>query len=185
MEPESAEPAVAKRRPRRIGVLAAVFVVAVGLDQLTKWIVETRMELGEKIPVIDPLLSWHYILNPGAAFSIGTDYTWIFTLFQAAVVVFIAVIAARVRYLPWALALGGVAGGAAGNLIDRLFREPSFGMGHVVDFIALPNFAVFNIADSFVVCSMIGACLLIFRGFALDGTRPDADSGTDAPAEED
>ncbi|RZU61112.1 signal peptidase II [Zhihengliuella halotolerans] len=155
--------------------MGVVFAVALGLDQLTKWLVQSTMELGETIPVIDPILSWHYILNPGAAFSIGTNITWVFTLFQAAVVVYIAVIASRVRYTPWALALGGVAGGAAGNLVDRLFREPSFGMGHVVDFIAVPKFAVFNIADSFVVCSMIAACLLIFRGVNLDGRRPDAE----------
>ena len=69
------------------------------------------------------------------------------------------------------MALGGLLGGAAGNLTDRLFREPSFGMGHVVDFIALPNFAIFNIADSLVVCSMIGICLLIFRGVGVDGRK--------------
>ncbi|WP_189348744.1 signal peptidase II [Zhihengliuella salsuginis] len=162
--------------------MGLVFAVALGLDQFTKWLVQSNMDLGESIPVIDPVLSWHYILNPGAAFSIGTSVTWVFTLFQAAVVVYIAVIAARVRYTPWALALGGVAGGAAGNLVDRLFREPSFGMGHVVDFIAVPNFAVFNIADSFVVCSMIGVCLLIFRGVNLDGHRPEAEDAERAAA---
>lgn len=169
------EAAPRAREPRRLALMGLVFAAALGLDQLTKWIVQANMELGEKIPVIDPVLSWHYILNPGAAFSIGTNITWVFTLFQAAVVIYIAVIASRVRHIPWALALGGVAGGAAGNLVDRLFREPSFGMGHVVDFIAVPNFAVFNVADSFVVCSMIGACLLIFRGVNLDGGRPDAE----------
>ncbi|WP_309080128.1 signal peptidase II [Zhihengliuella sp.] len=163
-----------------MAVAAAVFTIAVVLDQTTKAVVESTMSLGQKIPVIDPVLSWHYILNPGAAFSIGTDVTWIFTILQAAVVVYVATLLRKVRHLPWALALGGVAGGAAGNLIDRLFREPSFGMGHVVDFIALPDFAVFNVADSFVVCSMIGVCLLIFRGVNLDGSR----EGVGPPADD-
>ncbi|GAA3696402.1 signal peptidase II [Zhihengliuella alba] len=166
---------------------AAVFALAVVLDQATKALVEHTMTLGQKIPVIDPILSWHYILNPGAAFSIGTEVTWVFALLQAAVVVYVAILLRKVRHLPWALALGGVAGGAAGNLIDRLFREPSFGMGHVVDFIALPNFAVFNVADSFVVCSMVAVCLLIFRGVNLDGSREGAGasgSGADQPERE-
>ena len=71
----------------------------------------------------------------------------------------------------WALALGLLLGGALGNLTDRLFREPSFGMGHVVDFIQLPNFAIFNIADSAVVSSVVIICLLTLRGIALDGSR--------------
>ncbi len=71
----------------------------------------------------------------------------------------------------WALALGLLLGGALGNLTDRLFREPSFGMGHVVDFIQLPNFAIFNIADSAVVSAVVIICILTLRGIALDGSR--------------
>ncbi|GAA3683572.1 signal peptidase II [Arthrobacter ginkgonis] len=164
---------------RRLAALAlAIAVVGYGLDQLTKWIVETRMYEGQSIDVLPPLLRWHFIRNPGAAFSIGTDVTWIFTLVMAAVVAYILVLLRKVTSLVWAVALGALLAGAAGNLTDRLFREPSFGMGHVVDFIALPNFAIFNIADSLIVCSMIGICLLMFRGIALDGTRSDAGART-------
>ncbi|MEE1620279.1 signal peptidase II [Zafaria sp. Z1313] len=173
-------------RSRRYAlILLAVALGALALDQFTKWLVQSTMELGESIPVIPPVLSWHYILNPGAAFSIGTDVTWVFTLVQATVVVYILAFPLRkVSSVVWAAALGGVLGGAAGNLMDRLFREPSFGMGHVVDFIAVPNFAIFNIADSFVVCSMIVVCVLIFRGIGLDGRKADAaeaGDGTGAP----
>ncbi|MDT4877335.1 Lipoprotein signal peptidase [compost metagenome] len=86
----------------------------------------------------------------------------------------------------WAVALGLLFGGATGNLTDRLFREPSFAMGHVVDFIQLPNFAIFNIADSAVVSSVVIICLLTLRGVSLDGSRlhprtDQADAGPAAP----
>ena len=77
---------------------------------------------------------------------------------------------------PWvgrllAAALGGLAGGVLGNLTDRLFRPPAFGRGHVVDMISVPHFAIFNVADSFIVCSVIGVALLVMTGRRLDGTR--------------
>ena len=158
---------------RRRAVLAAllVAVLAYALDQLTKLWVETTMELGDSVTVVPGLLRWHYILNPGAAFSIGEDHTWVFTVIQAVVAVAAVVGIVRARSLPWALALGGLAGGVLGNLTDRLFRPPSFGQGHVVDMISVPRFAVFNVADSFIVCSMILVCLLLVTGRRLDGTR--------------
>ncbi|HEY4615862.1 MAG TPA: signal peptidase II [Citricoccus sp.] len=151
----------------------AVVVLAVGYvaDQLTKRWVETTMAEGQVIDVLPPLLRWHFIRNPGAAFSIGEEHTWVFTLIQAGVAVFVAVLLVRVRSTAWALALGGLLGGVLGNLTDRLLRPPAFGVGHVVDFIALPNFAIFNIADSLIVCSMVGIVLLMFTGRRLDGTR--------------
>jgi len=179
MEHEPAEPQATPRpTPRRRGLVGAALAVAVvgyALDQFTKWLVQTNMALGETIDVFPPLLRWHYILNPGAAFSIGTEVTWIFTIVQASVVVYVLFLLRRLGSRVWAVALGGLVAGAAGNLTDRLFREPSFAMGHVVDFIALPNFAIFNIADSLVVCSMIVICLLIFKGVRLDGTRETAE----------
>lgn len=158
-------------RPTLIAVALVIAVLGVGLDQATKALVQSTMELGEKIDVLGSVLSWHYILNPGAAFSMGTSVTWIFTIVMAVVVVYVLTLLRKVRSRLWAVALGGLLAGATGNLIDRLFREPSFGMGHVVDFIGVRNFAIFNVADSFVVCSMIGICLLLFRGIGVDG-RP-------------
>lgn len=164
-------PTPGRARPALIAVSLAIAVLGVGLDQTTKAIVQSTMELGEKIEVVGSILSWHYILNPGAAFSMGTSVTWIFTLVMAGVVIYVLTLLRKVRSRLWAVALGGLLAGATGNLIDRLFREPSFGMGHVVDFIGVRNFAIFNVADSFVVCSMIGICLLLFRGIGVDG-RP-------------
>lgn len=159
-------------RLARSGWLALIpFVIGLTADQITKWIVVDTMTEGEKIAVIPPLLHWHFIRNPGAAFSIGQDYTWIFTILQAVAAVVVTVLLFKVRSKIWAVALGSLLAGVLGNLIDRLFREPSFGMGHVVDFIALPNFAIFNIADSLIVCSMIGIALLVLTGRQLDGSR--------------
>lgn len=173
----------ASRSPRRrtaVIVAAALALFAWSFDQATKWWVESTMTLGESIPVIPPLVSWRYHLNPGAAFSIGTDYTWIFTIIQAVVLIFAVWHCRRLggSWL-WVLGLGGLIGGVAGNLTDRLFRPPSlengsfvhFGQGHVVDFIAVPNFAIFNVADSFIVCSIIGLCALMLLGRHIDGTR--------------
>ena len=148
-----------------------VAALAYGLDQLTKYGVETTMRLGDSVPVIPGVLRWHYLLNPGAAFSIGEDHTWVFTIIQAVVATAALVGIARVRSTPWALALGGLAGGVLGNLTDRLFRPPAFGRGRVVDMISVPHFAVFNVADSFIVCSIIGVALLVMTGRRLDGTR--------------
>ncbi|MEO9248868.1 signal peptidase II [Citricoccus nitrophenolicus] len=159
-----------------------VFLVGYVVDQLTKRWVETTMTEGQITDVLPPLLRWHFIRNPGAAFSIGEDHTWVFTIIQCSVAVFVVVLLFRVRSTVWAVALGGLLGGVLGNVTDRLLRPPGFGVGHVVDFIALPNFAIFNIADSLIVCSMIGIVLLMFTGRRLDGTREVSEKAAAGPA---
>ncbi|WP_246036195.1 signal peptidase II [Sinomonas susongensis] len=180
--PRNQQPAPERRRVDRrvLGVLAALAVVAYVLDQTTKhWVTSTMVE-GERIPVIPPLLHWYYIRNSGAAFSIGENVTWVFSIIMTVVAVAIVLFARRVRSFGWAVALGLVLGGALGNLTDRLFREPSFGMGHVVDFIQLPNFAIFNLADSAVVTGVALICLLTLLGIGADGSRHRRDAGAGA-----
>ncbi|MFI7744029.1 signal peptidase II [Kocuria rhizosphaericola] len=158
--------------PRGVLLLAAVAALMVyATDQLTKWWVVSTMALGERTPVVDGLLWWQFIRNPGAAFSLGEDITWVFTVVMAVVSVLIVLTLRRVRSWAWALALGLVLGGALGNLTDRLLREPGFGVGHVVDFIAVPRFAIFNIADCGVVVGVSLVVLLTLLGRELDGTR--------------
>ncbi|MDJ0318159.1 signal peptidase II [Arthrobacter antibioticus] len=141
-------------------------------DQMTKWWVTSTMIEGQRTPVIPGVLQWFFIRNSGAAFSIGEDFTWFFTLIMAAVSITIIILARRIGSAWWAIGLGLVLGGALGNLTDRLFRPPSFGMGHVVDFISFPNFAIFNMADMGVVGGVIAICILTLLGIPLSGVKP-------------
>lgn len=154
------------------------------LDQGTKALIVRSMTVGEDRSLLGGVLHLHFVKNPGAAFSLATGQTWIFSIAAAAVVVAIVLFIRRIRSLRWALMLGMLLGGTLGNLTDRLFREPGFGVGHVVDFIYLPWIlpAIFNIADTFIVSSMGLLLLLSLLGVGLDGRRP---SKTPQPAEAD
>lgn len=153
----------------------ALLAVGYGADQLTKWWVETGMREGQSITVIDGLLWWRFIRNPGAAFSMGESHTWIFTIVMAVVAVVVVAVLPRARNLWWLLALGGLLAGVLGNLTDRLFRLPGFGVGHVVDFISVPRFAIFNIADSFICVCIAGIALLTLRDVPLGEPRRGAE----------
>ncbi len=132
--------------------------------------------LSDRAPVrlLGGLLTLRELRNSGAAFSIGTSVTVVFTLIALGVIVAILRTARRLRSVPWAVTLGLLLGGAAGNLGDRLFRSPGFLRGHVVDWIELPHWPVFNVADSCIVCGGILAVLLAARGVPLDGRRHQA-----------
>ncbi|TFB88343.1 signal peptidase II [Cryobacterium algoricola] len=151
--------------------LAALGIYA--LDQTAKFLVVSYLTEGSTVRVLGDVLQWHYVRNPGAAFSLATGMTWIFTIIAAAVVVFIVIFAGRIRSLAWALVFGLLLGGVLGNLTDRLFREPSFGLGHVVDFITTPWLipAIYNVADASIVTSMVIFMILTIRGVGLDGRR--------------
>lgn len=111
--------------------------------------------------------------NSGAAFSLASGSTWFFSIVAAGVAVFIVWYARRIRSMSWAILFGMLLGGTLGNLTDRLFREPGFGLGHVIDFVQVWGFpAIFNVADSFIVASMGLFIILSLRGVRLDGTRP-------------
>jgi signal peptidase II len=135
--------------------------------------------LSDRAPVrlLGGLLTLRELRNSGAAFSIGTSVTVVFTLIALGVIVAILRTARRLRSVPWAVTLGLLLGGAAGNLGDRLFRSPGFLRGHVVDWIELPHWPVFNVADSCIVCGGVLAVLLAARGISLEGrqtARPDS-----------
>ena len=165
---------------RALVVLAAVAVVVYGFDQLTKFLIVTHLTEGEQVRVLGDILTFHFVKNPGAAFSLASGMTWIFSIAASAVVVFIVIFARRIRSIGWAVLFGMLLGGTTGNLTDRLFREPGFGVGHVVDFIQVYGFpAIFNIADSFICASMGLFIILTIRGIGLDGRRA---AGRDAGA---
>jgi signal peptidase II len=160
----------ASRGRRRIAELAVVAAVAYALDLITKIIVVDKLEGHDPIEVIGTWLRFQAVRNPGAAFGIGEALTVVFTVIAAAVIVVIARIARKLYSTPWAVALGLLLGGALGNLTDRVFRSPGVFQGHVVDFIAPAHFAVFNLADSAIVCGGVLIVLLSFRGLDPDGT---------------
>jgi signal peptidase II len=164
--------AAAKVSVRAIVVLAAFAVFVLGVDQASKALVVTHLTEGERVPVIGNLLVFLYTRNPGAAFSIGTGSTWIFTIVAIAVFVFVIWYARRIRTVWWAIVFGLLLGGLTGNLYDRLFRPPGMGEGEVVDFIKLPVLpAYFNLADSAIVAAMILFLILTLLGVGLDGRR--------------
>ncbi|WAX80520.1 signal peptidase II [Streptomyces sp. KMM 9044] len=165
------EPAAgAPRGKRRVAVLFAVAVVAYALDLVSKMIVVAKLEHHEPIEIVGDWLRFEAIRNAGAAFGFGEAFTVIFTLIATVVIVVIIRLARKLYSLPWAIALGLLLGGALGNLTDRIFRSPGVFQGAVVDFIAPKHFAVFNLADSAIVCGGILIVLLSFRGLDPDGT---------------
>ena len=123
--------------------------------------------------MLGEFLQLYYIRNSGAAFSLGSEVTWIFTIALSVVALVIIWKATGLRSRLWAVVLGCLLGGVLGNLGDRLFREPGFGAGHVVDMISMPWMipAIFNVADIFIVTGMISVALLVVFGLRFDGTR--------------
>ncbi|MBD9725697.1 signal peptidase II [Streptomyces caniscabiei] len=165
-----AEATAQPRGRRRIAVLFGVAALAYALDLVSKMIVVAKLEHHEPIEIIGDWLKFEAIRNAGAAFGFGEAFTIIFTVIAAIVILVIARLARKLYSLPWAIALGLLLGGALGNLTDRIFRSPGVFEGAVVDFIAPKGFAVFNLADSAIVCGGILIVLLSFRGLDPDGT---------------
>ncbi len=166
-------------------ISVALFVLA--LDVVTKIVVVHSLAHHAPIRLLGGFLTLLLLRNSGAAFSIGTSMTIVFTAIAVAVIVYILRTARKLRSLPWAITLGLLLGGATGNLSDRIFRSPGIFRGDVVDWIQLPHWPVFNLADSAIVCGGVLAVLLAILGYRMDGTRegrePAEGLTEDAPAE--
>ena len=162
-------------RARLWGIFALVAITAYAVDVVTKIVAVDRLSGRADVEVVGELLKLHLVRNPGAAFSTGTAYTEVFSVLALAAVVVIVFVARRVGSVVWAVALGLLLAGVAGNLTDRLVREPGPLRGHVIDFFMLPHWPVFNVAD---VCIDVAAALVllqVYRGVRLDGTRVERD----------
>jgi signal peptidase II len=154
--------------------LTALFMVAV--DQVTKHLAVTELDGQPAVRLLGGLLYLDLTRNSGAAFSIGTNMTIVFPIIAFVVLGGIVWFAWRVRSLTWAVGLGLVMGGAAGNLADRIFRAPGPLRGEVVDFISVfapggQAFPIFNMADTSLFCGVVLILFLEFTGRARDGTR--------------
>ena len=177
--------------PRRVRLLLAVAVFVIVADVISKAIAVAHIREYTDIHLIGNLLMLTLTRNGGAAFNLGgTGMTIVFTAIAASVVAYILRASRNLRSTGWAITLGLLLGGATGNLIDRIFRAPGFLRGDVIDWIELPHWPVFNVADSSIVCAGVLVVLLSLRGIRLDGTRlthepspsTRAPAGTSAPA---
>jgi signal peptidase II len=134
--------------------------------------VVAHLREGEPVHVLGDVLMLNLLRNPGAAFSVGTGDTIVFTAIAVAVVIYIARTARKLYSIGWAITLGLLLGGALGNLTDRIFRAPGLFRGNVVDWIEVTRYwPVFNLADSAIVCGGILTVLLAMLGYHLDGTH--------------
>ena len=169
---------VTTTRGRLIPVVIAVAAVVLLLDIGTKVWAVAALSGKPRVTLIPHVLWLELVRNPGAAFSLGTGTTVLFTAIALIVSVAILRSATRLGSLGWAIALGMMLGGALGNLTDRLLRAPGPLRGHVVDFLELPHWPVFNVADSAVVSAAVLMVLLSLRGIELTGaTRSDGSAG--------
>lgn len=156
-------------------ILAVFSVVVVILDQISKYLVVSNIALGEVVPVWNGVFHLTYLRNTGMAFSLLEGGRWFFLVLTVAALI-IMILAVKKKWVAHPLglwALAAIAGGAVGNLIDRVR------LGYVVDMIEVEfmEFAVFNVADSFVVC---GAILLVIYTFFFDKPKKENSNVSDS-----
>jgi signal peptidase II len=159
------------RGPSASALAFTVAAVALGIDQLTKVLAVRELSDRPPMELIGSFLQLQLVRNPGAAFSTGSSLTPLITTFALAAAVVAVVLARRVRHRGWAVGLGLLLAGVTGNLLDRLLRDPGPFRGHVVDFFALPNWPVFNVADICIDVAAAFFVILLLRGIRLDGSR--------------
>jgi len=149
---------------RKLAITALVVVV---LDQISKVFAVMKLENKQSINVLGSLVKFSFARNSGAAFSFATGATFVFTLLAFGACIGIIWFSAKISSTAWALVFGAIFGGALGNLLDRIFRSPQGLQGHVVDFIELPNYPIFNLADSAIFCAAITGIVLTMRGVTI------------------
>ena len=145
---------------QRLYFLAALIWI---IDYSTKVWALNNLSQVEPTRVIRSVLQLRLVFNPGAAFSFATNFTFIFTILAVLAVGVISYYSIKIAHLWWAAVLGLALGGILGNLTDRIFRDPSIFNGHVIDWIELPRWPVFNVADMAIVCAALLSVLLIAK----------------------
>ena len=152
----------------RLFILVALLVLVV--DQATKALAVATLKGEDSIELIPHVLALTYMTNGGAAFGMGAGMTVVLTALAAVVCFFVARTASQLRDRGWAVGLGLFLGGALGNLIDRVFRDPAPFKGHVVDFL---DYGIFigNVADIALTLAAAMIFFLTWRGVGIDGTR--------------
>ncbi len=136
-------------------LLFAIILGVVGLDQLTKYLAVILLQGEPSFPLWKGVLHFTYVQNEGMAFGLLKDHRWVFMVISTVAILglLIYLVGFRPKSMWLQVSLSMIVGGGIGNMIDRIF------LGYVIDFIdfTLINFAVFNVADSFVC---VGAGIL-------------------------
>ncbi|MBJ7357920.1 signal peptidase II [Nocardioides sp.] len=167
----SAESSSVPARRRYVGLFAFIATLLYAVDQVTKYLAVEHLTGEPDKPLVGDLLQLHLTRNPGAAFSTGTAFTEVLTCVAIVAVGVVVWLSRRLGSRAWAVAMGLLLAGVGGNLTDRMLREPGPFRGEVIDFLMLPNWPIFNVAD---MCINAAAGLILiqaFRGIKLDGTR--------------
>ncbi len=150
----------------------SIGLAAVVLDQVTKYAAEAFLSDGRVVNVIGELLRFRLAYNDAAAFSLGFGATWVLALISSVAVMLLLWFGPKAKTTIWSVIAGLVLGGAAGNWVDRVFKEPEFFSGHVVDFLQIPfNFPIFNLADTFLVVGISLAILRTLQGDEIGGGK--------------
>ena len=166
MQTEGRAPITSSRalRARRLFIIIATATFAI--DLITKNWAESTLQFREPIRVLGDLLKFTYATNPGAAFNFATNATFVLSSLKLCVAAFIIYYMTKAVDIRWAIGLAFLFGGVVGNLFDRATREPGNWQGEVVDWIQIPHWPVFNIADSAIVCAGIFMTILAMRNIA-------------------
>ena len=154
-----------------MGLFGVAAVSVWVLDQATKVAAVAWLDDGTSVTLVPHVFWLTLTRNAGAAFSTGTGFTLALTLVALVVVATVLRLATKLRDRGWALGLGLLLGGALGNLTDRILREPAPLRGHVVDFLHLTHWPVFNVADIALTFAAVTIILRTWRGVSLDGSR--------------
>lgn len=165
-------------------LFAAVAAVLYAADQVSKHLAVEHLTGRDDVHVVGDLLQLHLTRNPGAAFSLGTSFTVVLSCLAITATVVVLVVSRKVADRVWAVGLGAILAGITGNLTDRMLRDPSPFRGHVIDFLQLPNWPIFNIADISINVGAAVILLQVVRGIRMDGTRHDEDAAPDAASDD-
>ncbi len=169
-EPLRAEPGPTSSSSHRL-IFAVVAVTAYLVDLVTKILAVRHLTEGDPVDVVDGLLRLDLVRNPGAAFSTGTSYTLVLSVIALVAAGVVIRFGRRLGDRTWAVALGLLLAGVCGNLTDRIFRDPGVLRGHVVDFLELPHWPVFNVADMLIDAAVVLIIIQTWRGIGITGAR--------------
>ena len=184
-DPPAGQAPPIRARARSLTLFVSVAVLGYAVDLVTKTVAVSELTGRPPVRVVGDVLTLHLARNPGAAFSTGTSYTVVFTCVAVVAACTVLWVSRRVGSTGWAVALGLLLAGILGNLTDRIFRAPGFPEGHVVDFLRLPHWPIFNVAD---ICINVAAGLIIlqaFRGVAVTGVHSEGLRPREHPADAD